>query len=140
MRPGARRLALRVACLMGLASAATAQETPRDILDAAKGEGKVTIYGSTESEIMQAVQQSFEAKYGIKTEYWRASSTKVMDRVLTETRAGKPLFDVVLTNARGPHVQPMADHAFAMLLALTHHIPELWEDKKARRWDGSPRA
>jgi len=99
MRPAARRLALRVACLMGLASAATAQETPRDILDAAKGEGKVTIYGSTESEIMQAVQQSFEAKYGIKTEYWRASSTKVMDRVLTETRAGKPLFDVVLTNA-----------------------------------------
>ena len=45
--------------------------------------------------------------------------------------------EVVLTNARGPHVQPMADHAFAMLLALTHHIPELWEDKKARRWDGS---
>ena len=47
---------------------------------------------------------------------------------------------VVLTNARGPHVQPMADHAFAMLLALTHHIPELWEDKKARRWDGSSTA
>jgi phosphoglycerate dehydrogenase-like enzyme len=45
--------------------------------------------------------------------------------------------EVVLTNARGPHVPPMADHAFAMLLALTHHIPELWEDKKARRWDGS---
>jgi phosphoglycerate dehydrogenase-like enzyme len=45
--------------------------------------------------------------------------------------------DVVLTNARGPHVPPMADHAFAMLLALTHHIPELWEDKKVARWDGS---
>jgi phosphoglycerate dehydrogenase-like enzyme len=44
--------------------------------------------------------------------------------------------DVVLTNARGPHVQPMADHGFAMLLALTHRIPELWEDKKAARWDG----
>jgi iron(III) transport system substrate-binding protein len=99
MGPGARRLALGVAGLMSVASAATAQEAPRDILDAAKREGKVTIYGSTESEIMQAVQQSFEAKYGIKTEYWRASSTKVMDRVLTETRAGKPLFDVVLTNA-----------------------------------------
>src|SRR5262249_8645026 len=44
---------------------------------------------------------------------------------------------VALTNARGPHVPPMADHAFAMLLALTHRIPELWEDKKAARWDGA---
>ncbi|HEY3079466.1 MAG TPA: D-2-hydroxyacid dehydrogenase [Chloroflexota bacterium] len=45
--------------------------------------------------------------------------------------------DVVLTNARGPHVVPMADHAFALLLALTHRVSELVEDKRARRWDGS---
>src|SRR5207249_7314414 len=44
--------------------------------------------------------------------------------------------DVVLTNARGPHVIPMADHVFALLLALTHRVPELVEDKQARRWDG----
>jgi len=30
---------------------------------------------------------------------------------------------VVLTNSRGPHAAPMADHAFAQLLALTHRIP-----------------
>jgi phosphoglycerate dehydrogenase-like enzyme len=43
---------------------------------------------------------------------------------------------VVLTNARGPHVVPMADHVFALLLALTHRVPDLVEDKRARRWDG----
>jgi iron(III) transport system substrate-binding protein len=112
MKPGGRRrtgmvhwmvravtLAVGSACLAALASGADAQEVSKEILEAAKKEGKVTIYGSIETEIMQAAQQAFEKKYGIKTEYWRASSTKVMDRVLTEARAGKPLFDVVLTNA-----------------------------------------
>src|SRR5215470_17133650 len=78
---------------------AQAQEVSKELLDGAKREGKLTIYGSPETEIMQAAQHAFEAKYGIKTEYWRASSTKVMDRVLTEVRTGRPLYDVVLTNA-----------------------------------------
>lgn len=88
--------ALGLAALLPLAAA---QEVAKEVLDAAKQEGKVMIYGSIESQIMEAVQKAFEAKYGIKTQYWRASSTKVLDRVLTETRAGKPLFDVALTNA-----------------------------------------
>ena len=45
--------------------------------------------------------------------------------------------DVVLTNALGPHVNPMADHVFAQLLALTHRIPQLWDDQRAHRWDSS---
>jgi iron(III) transport system substrate-binding protein len=94
-----KTLALAIAGLAALAGPVEAQEVAKEVLEGAKREGKVTIYGSIESEIMQAAQHAFEARYGIKTEYWRASSTKVMDRVLTEARAGKPLFDVVLTNA-----------------------------------------
>lgn len=94
-----KTLALAIAGLAIFASGSDAQEVSREVLEAAKKEGKVMIYGSIESEIMQAAQQAFEKKYGVKTEYWRASSTKVMDRVLTESRAGKPLFDIVLTNA-----------------------------------------
>lgn len=93
-------LAVGIACLMRFGPGAAAQEVAKEVLEAARKEsGKLTIYGSIETEAMQAVQKGFEAKYGLKTEYWRASSTKVMDRVLTESRAGKPLFDVVLTNA-----------------------------------------
>jgi iron(III) transport system substrate-binding protein len=92
-------VAIGITALMALAPGAGAQEVPKEVLEAARKEGKVMIYGSIESEVMQAAQRAFEAKYGVKTEYWRASSTKVMDRVLTESRAGKPLFDVVLTNA-----------------------------------------
>ena len=42
--------------------------------------------------------------------------------------------DVTLTNALGPHANPMADHVFALLLSLTHCLPELFEDQRSRRW------
>src|ERR1700724_3075824 len=32
-------------------------------------------------------------------EYWRASSTKVLERAVSEFRVGKPLFDVLINNA-----------------------------------------
>ena len=43
--------------------------------------------------------------------------------------------DVVLTNARGPHAAPMADHVMGMCLAFAHRSNEMMEDQKARRWD-----
>jgi iron(III) transport system substrate-binding protein len=39
-------------------------------------------------------------------EYWRGGSTEVIDRVLSEHRVGKPIFDVVATT--GDHMQLMA--------------------------------
>ncbi len=43
--------------------------------------------------------------------------------------------DVVLTNARGPHANPMADHAMGMVIALAHNFRDLLEDQKAHRWE-----
>lgn len=68
------------------------------LVEAAKKEGKVVVYGSLESDTVETVSKAFQKKTGIGMEYWRASATKVMDRALTEYRAGKPLFDVILTN------------------------------------------
>jgi iron(III) transport system substrate-binding protein len=67
-------------------------------IEAGKKEGKVVIYGSLESDTTDAIKTAFTKKTGIEAEYWRASATKVMDRALSEYRAGKPLFDVILTN------------------------------------------
>ena len=44
--------------------------------------------------------------------------------------------DVVLTNCRGPHAAPMADHAIGMMVNLAHHTREIFEDQKAHRWNG----
>lgn len=67
---------------------------PVDI-DAAKKEGRVVVYGTIIPQVMGGLHKGFEKKYGIKVDYWRASATKVMDRALTEWRAGKPGYDVV---------------------------------------------
>ena len=43
--------------------------------------------------------------------------------------------EVILTNARGPHANPMADHAFGMILTFAHCLREQWEDQKVHHWD-----
>jgi iron(III) transport system substrate-binding protein len=65
---------------------------------AAKKEGKAVVYGSLESEAADKAIAALKNKTGINVEYWRASATKVMDRALSEYRAGRPLFDIILTN------------------------------------------
>jgi iron(III) transport system substrate-binding protein len=81
-----------------IATLASSQST--DLVEAAKKEGsKVVVYGSLESDAMAAIAQAFQKKTGIEVEYWRGSATKVIDRALSEYRAGQPLFDVILTNS-----------------------------------------
>ena len=47
------------------------------LVEAGKKEGKVTVYGSLETDSAEAVFKVFRQKTGIDLEYWRASSTKV---------------------------------------------------------------
>ena len=68
------------------------------LIEAAKKEGKAAAYGSLESDNADAVFQVFKKKTGLDVDYWRASATKVLDRALSEYRAGKPLFDIIITN------------------------------------------
>jgi len=88
-----------IVCLMLLVSLSNrlwAQDAK--LVDAAKKEGgKVVVYGSIENDTMDLIAVPLKKKAGLETQYWRASATKVMDRVISESRAGKPLFDVVLT-------------------------------------------
>jgi iron(III) transport system substrate-binding protein len=79
-------------------SAGTAYSQSPSLLAAAKKEGKVVVYGSLETDVAETAFKDFKKNTGIEVDYWRASATKVMDRALSEGRAGKPLVDVVLTN------------------------------------------
>lgn len=42
--------------------------------------------------------------------------------------------DVIVTNTRGGHAPCIADHAFALLLALTRRLPDLLADQRAHVW------
>ncbi len=81
-----------------VSSAAPLHGQSASLIAAGKKEGKVVVYGSLESDTADSAFGGFKKKTGIEVEYWRASATKVMDRALSEYRAGKPLFDVILTN------------------------------------------
>jgi ABC-type Fe3+ transport system, periplasmic component len=54
-------------------------------------------------QTMKVINEPFEKKYGIRVEYWRASTTGILERALNEWRVGKPGFDVVEGN-KGPQL------------------------------------
>jgi len=70
------------------------------LIEAAKKEGgKVVLYGSLETPVVDAVIAAFRKKTGLNAEYWRASAMSVMNRSMSEYRAGSPLYDIVLNNS-----------------------------------------
>ena len=98
-------------------------------LDAAKKEGKVFVYGTIIPQVMKLIGAGFEAKYGVNIEYWRGDATKVIDRVLTEWRAGKPGFDMVI-GARGPLSLAKVDGVYAKFTpASAANFPAKFRDK-----------
>lgn len=75
-------------------SGANAQST----YDAAKGEGKLTIYSDQTIETIQVLADGYKAKYpGIDVDFFRSDSTKVMQRFETESAAGRHAADVMMT-------------------------------------------
>ena len=51
------------------------------LIEAAKAEGELTVYGSCEEEYLSAACQNFEKLYGIKTKYQRLSTSEVYTTV-----------------------------------------------------------
>lgn len=73
------------------------------IAEAARKEGKLTVYTSMALEDMQAIAQMFEQKYGIKVTIYRASSEDILQRVVQESKAKRYDADIVETN--GPEME-----------------------------------
>ena len=82
-----------------------AEET--SLVDAAKAEGKLVVYGSCEEEYLSAACQNFEKLYGIKTKYQRLSTSEVYTKISEE--AGKPSADVWFGGTTDPYNEAVAD-------------------------------
>jgi len=68
----------------------------QNLINSAKAEGSVTWYtGFLVNEFVEPVAKAFEAKYGIRVEYARSSSSDIIMRVGNEARAGKIQADVI---------------------------------------------
>ena len=68
-------------------------------------EERVVVYTSLNTQDSGPLSAAFEKKHGIRTEVWRASSEKVLQRALTEARAGRFTCDVIETN--GPEMEAL---------------------------------
>lgn len=100
-------------------------ERQQRLVDGARREGQLNLYTSLTVEDMAALNGAFEKRYpGVKVRMWRASSDKVLQRVLTESRAGRFEADVVENNAlaleslqREKLLQPVRSPQLAGLIA-----------------------
>jgi iron(III) transport system substrate-binding protein len=88
-----RLIALLV--LWSIVPAAFAQDAK--LVEAAKKEGRLVLYGTMQTDIFELLQKSFQKKTGITIDYWRTSATRVTERALSEARAGKAFFDLVMS-------------------------------------------
>jgi len=100
---------LLVVFLLALRLPAAAQSVDTE---AAKKEGKVVGYAAVPPQTMKVINEPFEKKYGIKVEYWRASTTGILERALNEWRVGTAPFDVVEGN-KGPQYILKTEGVFA---------------------------
>jgi ABC-type Fe3+ transport system substrate-binding protein len=120
---------LRQTIVFAVVCAALPASAQQVSVEAAKKEGKVVVYGTIIPQVMKLIEAGFETKYGVNIEYWRGDATKVVDRVLTEWRAGKPGFDVVI-GARGPLALAKADGVYAKFAPPSAaNFPAKFKDK-----------
>jgi iron(III) transport system substrate-binding protein len=77
----------------------------RRLADEAKKQREVVMYTSLNLKDSVPLTEAFEKKTGIKVQLWRASSEKVLQRAITEARAGRFSPDILETN--GPEMEAL---------------------------------
>jgi iron(III) transport system substrate-binding protein len=104
--------------LLSLCFGASAFAQDAKLIADAKKDGKVVIYGSLETDIFDGIKAAFETKFGIPVDYWRAAGATVMERAISERKAGRPQYDLVINNA-GPMEVVLKEGIFAKYISPT---------------------
>src|SRR4051812_21833471 len=98
--------------IIGRARAAMPYKPSDSLIDAAKKEGKFTLYTATFTEVEQEVINEFRKKFPfVRIEMIRAPGGQLIQRVKTEAAAGKLGADLVLHSDRG--LMKGLEHLFA---------------------------
>jgi iron(III) transport system substrate-binding protein len=85
----------------------------------AKREGSVTLYTSIPEKDMAVLSADFEGRYGVKVNTWRASTDKVVQRVLAEKQANRWEFDAV--DISGPEMEILYNEKLLQEVNSRHH-------------------
>jgi len=117
------------------AEAAPAAEGMDAIIEAAKADGSLTVYGSCEEEYLAAACKNFEKLYGIKTVYQRLSTSEVYTKIKEEN--GKPSGDVWFGGTTDPYNEAVSDGLLEEYDAMnaSHLLKETYKDP-GNHWFG----
>ena len=110
---------LAMTLLLGCAAAIAedAVGAPADLVEAAKAEGELVVYGSCEEEYLSAACKHFQEIYGIKVEFQRLSTGEVAPKI--EEENGNPTADVWFGGTNNPY-----DTAASKGLLDNSYVPE----------------
>ncbi|MGV7209278.1 ABC transporter substrate-binding protein [Oxalobacteraceae bacterium A2-2] len=130
---------IMAACAAAASAGALAQAPagyPADyqkIIDAAKKEGKLVIYGATDSKATQPLIKDFNALYpGIVVEYNDMNTTEVYNRYISEVAAGGGSADAVWSSAMDLQMRLASDgYALKYKSVEAPAIPgwAVWDDQ-----------
>jgi iron(III) transport system substrate-binding protein len=90
---------------LGFSFRSVAQDShTQKLIDGAKKEGALVWYISASIEDAKAILLAFNKKYPfLKTDFFRAGSARLFNRIMNEVRAGKVLFDLVAVRGLETH-------------------------------------
>jgi iron(III) transport system substrate-binding protein len=95
------------------------QDREQKLLEGARKEGSLTLYGSMIGSDQGVLIDAFTKKYGIKMQTWRASSEGVLQRVVAESRAGR--FDVDIVDNNVMQVEALRRENLLQKVESPHH-------------------
>ncbi len=90
--------ALLLGVVFMIAPAQVRSQISQEIIEGAKKEKEVVLYGAVTVKASKAIGDLVEKKYGLQVKHWRGDATEIINRVIAEGRAGRQVFDVVLGN------------------------------------------
>jgi ABC-type Fe3+ transport system substrate-binding protein len=89
------------------------------LVQAARKEGSVTLYTSNAAQTIKGLAADFEKRYGVRVDVWRASSAKVLQRLVVEKKAGRWDFDAA--SASSPELEALYREGLLQEVASRRH-------------------
>ncbi len=111
------------------AEAAEASGGTDELIEAAKADGELVVYGSCEEDYLAAACEHFEELYGIKVQYQRLSTGEVQSKI--EEENGNPSGDVWFGGTTDPYNVATAEGLLEPYEAAnaSHLIGDMYRDK-----------
>ena len=99
------------------------------LIEAAKADGELIVYGSCEEEYLSAACENFEKLYGIKVQYQRLSTGEVQSKI--EEENGNPSGDVWFGGTTDPYNVAAAEGLLEPYEAVnsSHLLSDMYRDK-----------